>query len=76
MSEGFGQLASLLTLNMEYCKQIQSLPESESHHSKNFFLMSEGFGLLWPLTKGVFGRLQPAPVVDQTGSFLMPRRQG
>ena len=37
-------------------------------------LMSEGFGLLWSMTKGVFGRLQPAPVVDQPGSFVVSRR--
>ena len=36
--------------------------------------MSKGFGLLWSMTKDVFGRLQPAPVVDQPASFRLPRQ--
>ena len=59
-SEGFGMLTNLKDLNMRFCEKLESLPESESRLTSQFLisnfgnLMSEGFGLLWSLTKGVF----------------------
>ena len=54
MSEGFGMLSGLEKLDLSYCQQIQSLPDSESPHSESFyfhFMMSEGFGQLASLQK-------------------------
>ena len=48
MSEGFGQLASLKELYLEYCEKLELLPDSKSHSESFYFLflMSEGFGQL------------------------------
>ena len=56
MSEGFGMLTNLKDLNLEFCKKLESLPESESRLTSHFLisnfgnLMSEGFGQLRSLT--------------------------
>ena len=39
MSEGFGHLVNLQELNMNNCRKIQFLPESESHHSESFYFL-------------------------------------
>ena len=55
MSKGFGMLANLKDLNMEFCEKLESLPESTSRLTSHFrisnfgILMSEGFGMLTSL---------------------------
>ena len=52
MSKGFGMLANLKDLEMQYCKKLESLPESTSQLTSHFCvsnfgnLMPEGFGQL------------------------------
>ena len=75
MSKGFGQLASLQSLNMYRCFALGSLPESESQLASHFLisnfgnLMPEGFGDL-PLTELDLGGCKKLDQVETLLSLI------
>ena len=39
MSEGFGDLSNLETLNLFHCEKLELLPASKSGHSESFYFL-------------------------------------
>ena len=77
MSKGFGDLSNLETLNLEGCEGLELLPASKSRHSESFYFLIFVLRRLWTVVvydQTFFGRLQPAPVVDQPGSYVVSRQ--
>ena len=51
MSKGFGNLAGLQKLNMENCRSLGSLPNSESRHSESFYFLIFDVQRLWAVAQ-------------------------